>query len=63
MHAFISMGILIRNNDLSPTQVVGNQNLVDGLLWIGKIDVDVTGGHKVDPPAGYIPHPKNNNFN
>jgi hypothetical protein len=43
--------------------VVGNQNLVDGLLWIGKIDVDVAGGHKVDPPAGYIPHPKNNNFN
>jgi len=48
---------------LSATQLVGNQNLVDGLLWIGKIDVDVAGGRKVDPPAGYIPHPKNNNFN
>jgi hypothetical protein len=47
---------------LSPTQVVSNQNLVDGLLWIGKIDVNVAGRHKVDPPAGYIPHPINNNY-
>jgi hypothetical protein len=40
------------------TQVVGNQNLVDRLLWIGQIDVDVAGRHKVDPSAGYIPHSK-----